>query len=96
MNVAALVDANKIVVANKTAAVMETPTIIPSLEALGGYSYQYYYLFVLVEMVLAAVEMVAAVVVQQMDVVVVSQDAKLKSYLVIERRDSYVKEKAQE
>ena len=96
MNVAALVDANKIVVANKTAAVMETPTIIiPSSEALGGYSYQYYYLFVLVEMVLAAVEMVAAVVVQQMDVVVVIQDAKLKSYLVIERRDSYVKEKAQ-
>ena len=33
MNVAALVDANKIV------AVMETPTIIPSLEAIGGYSY---------------------------------------------------------
>ena len=39
MNVAALVDANKIVVANKTVAVMEMPTIIPSSEALGGYSY---------------------------------------------------------
>lgn len=39
MTVAALVDVNKIVVANKTAAVMEMPTIIPSLEALGGYSY---------------------------------------------------------
>ena len=81
---AAVTETMAVVDAKTVAAVMETPIIIPFLEALGGYSYQYYYLFVLVEMALEAVE-TDVVVVQQMvvDVAVVILDAKMRKLSII-------------